>query len=164
MIRLGDSFTCPEANTMLSAVQAAGHLLAQVAQQDTDAQDGSVPVSQWLSNDPIFDQVSAYVDRGTSAWSAPLVGDACKNAVLEGRQLLARVNAILTAHGVAPIPDPGVVPGSGGGIDDLMGTLKTVAIAAAVIAGVVVVAPLVFDFTAARKAKRRLAGRNRRSR
>ncbi len=158
----GDSFLCPEANTMLDTVRAAGHQMSLLAAQDTAAQDGSVPESQWLVNDPIFDQVSAYEDRASSNFSAPLVGDACKNSVSEGRQLLSRMNAILVAHGVAPIPDPGVNPGGGLGDLDLIATLKTAVIAAVVIAGVVMVAPLVFDFTAGRAAKRRLAGRNRR--
>lgn len=161
-MNFGDSFTCPEANTMLDAVRAAGHQLALVSDRDTEAQDGSVPESEWLANDPIFDQVAAYVDRASSSWSAPLIGGACKNSVIEGRQLLARMNAILVAHGVSPIPDPGVSPSGGLGDLGLTDTLKTVAIAVAVLAGVVLVFPIVSEVVFARKASRRLAGRNRR--
>lgn len=161
MRRYGDSFICPEANTMVDAIRAAGLQVSGIARAQTAAWDGSTPESSLISSNPLLSRAEDYVTRQSSPFSAPLTGDACKNVVAEGREILVGLNQIVRDAGETPVADPNPTPGSGG-IEDLTTTLKTLAIAAAVIAGVVVVAPLVFDITATRKVRRMARYRRRR--
>lgn len=96
-----------------------------------------------------------------STASNPWLPQKCRDLSNAGQVRLQALNAVIASAGGSPAAPP-VVPGSGGPgaaggglFGDWMSTVKTVAIAGAVIAGVVVVAPVVWETVSAVRSSRR---------
>lgn len=106
----------------------------------------------------------AFYDRESSWWNGtnPWTESKCKELSNFGRALLNALNTTNQASGgqtvaVSPVytGDSGTGPSFFGGLfSDTTSTIKTVAIAAAVVAGVVVVAPIVWEAVAAVRSSR----------
>ncbi|MFA6168566.1 MAG: hypothetical protein WC700_18215 [Gemmatimonadaceae bacterium] len=100
----------------------------------------------------------AFYDKETN-WSSasnPILPSSCTAVTDAAKVRLAALNAAVGSAG-GQMTAPPVSAGSGGAgglVGDWMGTMRTVAIAAAVIAGVVVVAPIVWNAVAVSKARR----------
>jgi hypothetical protein len=101
-----------------------------------------------------------FYDRETTFATAsnPWLPQKCRDLANDASVRLAALNSAVSSAGgqmVRPPAEPGSGgPGSEGLASTWMGTLKTVAIAAAVIAGVAVVAPIVWEAVAVHKARR----------
>lgn len=102
-----------------------------------------------------------FYDKESSFWSGsnPWAPQSCRDVTNAGQVRLNALNAAIASAGgspAAPPVEPGSGgPGEGGGLfGNWMSTVKTVAIAGAVIAGVVVVAPIVWELVASRRASR----------
>ncbi len=91
--------------------------------------------------------VAAFINRyEDSTFAAPVYANNCTSAVENGRNLLRSLNSITSnIFGGEETLVPGGVQAEGG-LFDALGSVKTIAIAGAVIAGVVLVAPFAFKF------------------
>lgn len=85
---------------------------------------------------------------------APIFGtETCKNLIQRGNSLTEAMNSFIGSSGVqTPIPQSEIK--TEGGWSDTLGSIKTIAIAGAVIAGVVLLAPVVLEVVGARRAAR----------
>lgn len=101
-------------------------------------------------HDAFFADLHAYLlwaAKDFSWWSAAADMNECENY-----QRLLRGWQDKLEHFSCEVPGPKVEPAEGPAkVTDLLDTVKTVAIASAVIGGVVVLAPIVWDFVAARR-------------
>jgi len=89
--------------------------------------------------------ISRYED---SAFATPVYGNNCTSATANGNSILRSLNSITSSifgGDSTPVPDE---VRSEGGLFDALGSVKTIAIAGAVIAGVVLVAPFAFKLLA----------------
>ena len=143
---VGDHLLCPEVDDVVIAVKSA---VAQALR--------AKPVTARAS--ALVGEANAFVNRYSGFGSAVLVGsESCQNAVNYGKQLIGRLDEKFGAGtsgvpfwdklfgGTSAVPNVNVDPSGGttGGLLDALGSVKTIAIAGAVIAGVVLVAPVVW--------------------
>lgn len=119
---------------------------------------GKTPAGGLVGIDPRFNRGQDFLQKHDSWFAPPLYGESCVNAVAEGQSVLSGLQALLQEYSVSPITDdirPTVTP------DGPLDALKPVITGLAVIAGVVMLFPIVQEVLGARRASRRLAGRNR---
>lgn len=129
---IGDHLLCPEVDDVVLSVKAAV-MKAQQANGDAST----------------ISEAQAYIARHSGFGSSVLIGsEACQNAVNVGKQLVQRLSGGGLLDKVFGNNTPNVNVNAGGGSTgsflEALGSLKTIAIAGAVVAGVVLVAPVVW--------------------
>lgn len=146
---------CSELDLVVDALQAS---LREVVRVRGDAAAKTNPTAQ---------ATVAFINRyKDGVFTAPIIGtETCRNLITQGQALANAMNSLATGStaeqifgggpGGTATPVPGGEISSGGGIMDALGSIKTIAIAGAVIAGVVLLAPVVFEFVGARRLARK---------
>lgn len=123
------AFFCPELDTVLDRLEVQLRRVPKVPAGQGDA------------------RVSAAVRfyaRNRATFGAMVAGESCKNAVEEGKRLIAQVNDYLADLGRAQVAVPEVEVSGETGISQQVSKVRTSLVAVAVVAAAVVVAPLVW--------------------
>lgn len=148
---------CPAMDVLVASVRTAMKQVSALGKANDYA-------NSQVGDDPRFGRGVDFLDRHDvyRGWGlGVLYGEGCVAAVAEGQSVLDGVNDLLSQYGLGGVTvdiHPDVTPN--GPLD----SLRPVITGLAVIAGVVLLFPIVQEVVFARKTSRRLAGRNRRHR